>query len=302
MNRRLHQSLSWLLWLALPLTALRFWMIWDRLPLRMATHFNANWQPNGWMSREVAFEFALGITAVLLGVFTIVLLIAQRQKADVAAWTLLAFSYVVVGFVFVGNSKLVSYNLGEPSMNLNLWMAGFPLAVIAFIAVYLMTSRREPLAPSELIAEEVHGSPLFAFLLALILMAVLFPLRDMPAGPARISISLIGIVLLVSAAAAWSGFHYFFTRSGLEIRTLGFRLRSIPADQIERYTIASWNFLRGYGIRGVGNRRAYVWGNRGVQLTTTQGEVFLGHDDPDRVVRDLDLIKHNHPGHEDVRS
>ena len=46
-----------------------------------------------------------------------------------------------------------------------------------------------------------------------------------------------------------------------------------------------------YGIRGIGDKRAYVWGNRGVRIKTTEGEVFWGHDDPERIVRDLDAIK-----------
>jgi len=98
-------------------------------------------------------------------------------------------------------------------------------------------------------------------------------------------------LLLVSGLSAWSGFHYVFTHGGLEITTLGFRLRSIPAEQIERYAIEPWSFFRGYGIRGVGNRRAYVWGNRGVQINTSQGIVYLGHSDPEKIVRDLDLIR-----------
>ncbi|MGA8151000.1 MAG: DUF1648 domain-containing protein [Terriglobales bacterium] len=303
MNRNLFRTLTWLLWLALPLTALRFWLVWDQLPLRMATHFNANWQPNGWMSREVALEFALGITVFLLAIFTVILLVVQRQKAaDAVVWALLTFSYVVVGFVLAVNSRVVGYNLAEPSFDLNPWMALFPLAIFAFMAVYLFASRREALPPSDVIAEEVHGSPLFGFLFALMLGGTLLLLRTAPTAPVRMFIGLISLLLLVSGLAAWSGFHYFFTRRGVEIRALGFRLRSIPADQIKQYGIQSWNLLRGYGIRGVGNRRAYVWGNRGVQLTTSQGEVFLGHDDPDRIVRDLDMIKSDPRGHEDPRS
>jgi len=292
MNRRLYQSLIWLLWLALPLTALRFWLVWNRLPLRMATHFNANWQPNGWMSREVALEFALGLTAFLLVVFTAVLILAQKQKvADAASWTLLVFSYVVVGFVFVVNSKVVGYNLGEESADLSFWLVLFLLAVFAFIAIYLMASRRQPLPAAALIAEEVHASPFWGFILVLLLAGLLVPgFRVAPSLPIRAALGLAGLLLLISGWAAWSGFHYVFTRSGLEIRALGFRLRSIPAEQIQRYAVGSWNFLRGYGIRGVGDLRAYVWGNRGVQITTSQGEIFLGHDDPDRIVRDLDTV------------
>jgi hypothetical protein len=46
----------------------------------------------------------------------------------------------------------------------------------------------------------------------------------------------------------------------------------------------------GYGIRGIGARRAYVWTNQGVRIKTGNGEVFLGHKEPERIVRDLDLI------------
>jgi hypothetical protein len=49
--------------------------------------------------------------------------------------------------------------------------------------------------------------------------------------------------------------------------------------------------LRGYGIRGIGNTRAYVWGNKVVHISTQNGEVFLGHNDPARLVRDLDQMK-----------
>jgi len=40
----------------------------------------------------------------------------------------------------------------------------------------------------------------------------------------------------------------------------------------------------------VGNSRAYVWGNRGVRVVTSDGYVFLGHNEPQRIVRDLDAM------------
>jgi hypothetical protein len=69
-------------------------------------------------------------------------------------------------------------------------------------------------------------------------------------------------------------------------------LRSIPRHEIKQYEVESWNPLRGYGIRGIGNRRAYVWCNKGVRIRTTEGEVFLGHTEPERIVHDLDSITH----------
>ena len=47
MKRDWYTLATWLMWLALPITALNYWRVWDRLPARMAVHFDANWQPNG---------------------------------------------------------------------------------------------------------------------------------------------------------------------------------------------------------------------------------------------------------------
>ena len=80
-------------------------------------------------------------------------------------------------------------------------------------------------------------------------------------------IGLIAIFLPLWAATR-SGFHYRFTHAGLEIRTLGLRLRSIPKEQIRDYRQDSWNWLGGYGIRGLGEDRAYVWTNSGVRIRT----------------------------------
>jgi hypothetical protein len=101
----------------------------------------------------------------------------------------------------------------------------------------------------------------------------------------------LGFLFFVIAASAWSGFRYFFTPYGVEIHTLGYRLRSIPLKNIVSYQEGTWNPLRGYGIRGLGGSCAYVWGNRVVRIHTTEGDVILGHSDPDRIVRDLDRIR-----------
>ena len=101
---------------------------------------------------------------------------------------------------------------------------------------------------------------------------------------------IVGLIGFATIAAAWSGFQYRFLRHGVEIRSLGFRLRSIPRQQIQSYAPESWSLVRGYGIRGIGNTRAYVWGNKVVHIKTSNGDVFLGHSDPDRIVRDLDRV------------
>src|SRR5258708_31203014 len=91
-------------WLALPLTALNYSRAWDRLPARMAVHFDANWQPNGWTSREGSRTLALGMTAFLLVIFTISAYAARRMGTpNLSQWALIAIFYVVLGVVYYVN-------------------------------------------------------------------------------------------------------------------------------------------------------------------------------------------------------
>ena len=113
MIRNFYKPLVWLMWLALPITALKYWRAWDHLPLRMAVHFDAQWQPNGYTSREGALMLGLGIMAVMLLFFTIGALIAHALKPS-AAWPLLIAFYVVLGFLWFGNNSIVEWNLNPP--------------------------------------------------------------------------------------------------------------------------------------------------------------------------------------------
>src|SRR5437762_14351624 len=126
MNRT-YQISTWLMWLALPLTALRYQRVWDQLPVHMATHFNAAGQPNGWMSREVSLEFALGLTVFLLIIFTVVAYVAQwKHVPDAASWSLLGFFYLVMAFIYHVNSRLVEFNLTGAPWEMGPWMIAAP--------------------------------------------------------------------------------------------------------------------------------------------------------------------------------
>jgi hypothetical protein len=142
-------------------------------------------------------------------------------------------------------------------------------------------------------AEEQHGSVTWAMVMIVPACGMLLFAGNVPLAGIRLTLIVSAIILLAAAAMAWSGFHYLFSAAGIEIRTLGFRVRSISATDIRSYAVDRWNVIGGYGIRGLGNRRAYVWGNRGVRIKTTQGEVFLGHGDPEKIIRDLDAITYH---------
>jgi hypothetical protein len=296
MNRKVFQTFTWLMWLALPITAMRYWQVWDRLPLRMATHFDINGRPNGWMPRQTAFWFALGMVAFMLLIFTIVSYVAHKKHVpDTFSWVLLGFFYLMIGFMYSLNSSLVQHNLDGQPLQLDFWILLVPVAVIALSAVFLGTKRGENLPTATVIAEESHGSRVWSLLFVALLVAQLLAAITIPAPPVRTASALLGLLFAVIAIHIWAGFQYVFTNAGVEISTLGFRLRSIPREEIKQYAVESWNPLRGYGIRGIGNRRAYVWCNQGVRIQTIEGEVFLGHNAPERIVRDLDAITLNQP-------
>ena len=127
MKRDWYQPAVLLMWLALPLSAFQYWRAWDQLPMRMAVHFDVNWQPNGYTSREGALMLGFGIMVVMLLLFTVAGLIVRAQK-PAAAWPMLVVFYVVLGFLWFGNTSIVEWNLNPPSSHSELMGANFPAA------------------------------------------------------------------------------------------------------------------------------------------------------------------------------
>jgi uncharacterized protein DUF1648 len=296
MQRRIFQLAILFLWLALPLVAVQYTRVWSRLPVRVATHFNAAGAANGWMSRGDAVNFGVGFMAFLLTILTALLLYNARNGVDAFSWAALGFCALVLGLMVEVNRSIVSYNLQGSPLQLGGMLIAVPIAAILLITVYVV-SRREPALSSsggslatDLLVEETHSGRSMTLFILPALIGLALAAAAVPAPALRLSLGLIGLIGLATIAAAWSGFRYRFLRHGLEIRALGFRLRSIPRQQIQSYAIESWSALRGYGIRGVANSRAYVWGNKVVHIKTLNGDIFLGHSDPQRILRDLDRV------------
>jgi hypothetical protein len=180
--------------------------------------------------------------------------------------------------------------------------------VIVFIAAFVVIgvalgAKRGPVLPCQTAAadvEEVHASPLWTLLFAVLTAIELAVIAVIPLPGLRLVMALPALLLVGVTALAWSGFHYRFTSHGIEISTLGFRLRSIPVQSIKAYAVAPWNPLYGYGVRGIGERRAYVWGNTGVRIMLSDGEVFLGHRNPARIMNDLSVIRQTQKARENT--
>ena len=115
MKRDGYTLAIWLMWLALPLTALSYWRVWDRLPMRMAVHFDANWQPNGWTSREGALYLGLGIMAFIVLLFTVAAYVVRANKPS-SGWPLMVFFYSILVLLCLVNNWIAERNLmAQPS-------------------------------------------------------------------------------------------------------------------------------------------------------------------------------------------
>jgi hypothetical protein len=299
MDSKSYRTMTALLWLALPLTAFQFSTVWNQLPARMASHFGAAGQPNDWMSRQTLVVFSLVLLTFLLATFTWAL--TRVRKPDALAWSLLAMFYVVAGVLVSVNSSVLKFNrYGRPLSIVPEMVAVFAAALVV-IAVAL-GAKRGPVLTRQISAEaeEVHASPLWALLFAVLSVIELAVIAVMPLPGLRLVMALPALLLLGVTALAWSGFHYRFTSHGVEISTLGFRLRSIPLQSIKAYAVAPWNPLYGYGVRGMGERRAYVWGNTGVRIMLADGEVFLGHAKPEKIMNDLNAIRQGQKARENT--
>ncbi len=291
MDSKSYRTMTALLWLALPLTAFQFWTVRNELPARMASHFGVAGQPNGWMLRETLAIFSLVLMAFLLATFTWAL--TRVRKPDALAWSLLAMFYVVMGVLVSVNSAVLKFNLYGHPLNI------LPELAVVFVAAFVVIgvavgAKRGAVLPRQTAAaevEEVHASFLWALVFAIFTAIELGVIAVIPLPGLRLIMALPALLLVGVTALAWSGFRYRFTAHGVEISTLGFRLRSIPLQSIKAYAVAPWNPLYGYGVRAIGERRAYVWGNTGVRIMLADGEVFLGHAEPEKIMNDLNAIR-----------
>jgi hypothetical protein len=291
-SRSVFNALTSLIWIALPANAALYALAWGKLPARVATHFDFANHPNGWMSREGLLIFSLLLATVVAGAATWIL--SRSTKPDPAAWALLIFFYVIAGVLLWAANAIVAFNVEGRPVNVAPGLTAGMLAA-GLLMVITLGMRRGPEFRSEAaFADEIHSSGPLAALLGVLTAVFTALLGKAPNLGLRLGMSIPLVMMVGATALAWNGFHYLFSPAGVEIRTMGFRLRSIGAGEIQSYAVDHWDWLGGYGIRGVGNMRAYVWSNTGVRIKTSEGEVFLGHSNPEKIVRDLDRMTRNH--------
>jgi hypothetical protein len=125
----------------------------------------------------------------------------------------------------------------------------------------------------DVLAEETHSGRLWSLIILPAFVGPFIAVALRPTGPARFALIPVAILGLGATAMVLSGFQYRFLLDGVEIRTLGIRLRSIPKQSILSYSIEPWAARAPtYGeTRWFISRRLtakFFWG------TTIQSELF----------------------------
>ncbi len=306
MSANTRRLLAWLPMVGVAALAIRTALVWDRLPAVMWSHFDINGNPDGRMPREALVMVSFAVVVSMVLIFALIADQVGRRKPGVG-FVMLAFAYVCDAFIITLFWNVLTSNLEHvPLRVFPIWLL---LAVLIPILVavsvdwkwWLSKSRREAarqVRSAQVITEQRHGSETFAaifvlFALGLIVLVLALTAKGRPAFVLPLLGTIIAAVL-ISAVWAWQGFVYRFTTQGVEIRALGFRLCSIPISEIKDFRSERCNPLTdfgGWGVKGFGTDTAYIWSGRKVlHIRTSHGDVYLGHNDPDRLVRDLEAI------------
>jgi Protein of unknown function (DUF1648) len=315
MTRTHWRNLSLLPWLILPAMLWRYWQLQDLLPDRIAVHFNAHNIPNGWADKgSFAFAF-LGMTVGMLALFTVLSFVPKRPKGF--AWVFLIVEFAVSAVMcmaFIGVLEFNALNRAEVlQIAGRVAMLTPVVAIVAAVFAVVKAGREEisslsgpsaspmtgavaPPSRGRLLAEETQRAPLAALLFTILAGLFLIIALKLPPSPIWLRILLYAVTALMLwvISQAWGGFHYRVTSTGVDVRTGGIRICSIPKATIQDYRIAQIDPLGdfgGWGIRMLPGKRAFIWhGHEAVRIRTPQRTVYLGHDQPERLVKDLDVM------------
>ena len=258
---------------------------------------------NGWMPREISLAFTLGFLAFILAVFSIILYVLHRKyPPSTLSWALLGFFCVEIWTIFFMLSSTLEYShVGTPGSVVPLLVIT-PIGAFILLAITVTEKRGSSFPSSDVLAEEVQSGRPWSVVFAVPMLAAVW----VDSGHARSATapcrgsSGFGVSRNLRHDLGWLSLPFHAPRPGDSHD--GFPPEVDSRSEIEHYSVENWNPICGYGIRGVGNRKAYVWGRKGVRVQLSDGMIFLGHDHPARIIQDLDFMKQSHGEAEAVRN
>ncbi|HEY3929379.1 MAG TPA: DUF1648 domain-containing protein [Candidatus Koribacter sp.] len=294
-NWKIAMAVPWLGFAAMLLDISRSY---GQLPARIAAHFNAAGVANGWMPKHQLFTEVCLISFGLLCLFTF--LLSRVTHVGGIGWLVMVAEYFAMGTLLMVTHGMMQIGLGETQtldFPIGKWASFMAGVLVAGEIFHVFALRRDvDVDHGQFVALERHGSNRAAAGLAGVAVAMLgLPLALDVSGPGRMIPAVVGFVTLICAIWAYTGFVYRLSTNGLEIRMLGVPIRFVSAAQIASVNARACDALKdfgGWGIRGIGNMRAYVWGgDRCVHIHTHAGEdIYLGSSDAQQLARELESL------------
>ena len=303
MDSKPYRTMTALLWLALPLTAFQYWMVWDQLPARMATHFGAAGQPNGWMSRETLAIFSLVLLAFLLATFTWAL--TRVRKPDALAWSLLAMFYVVIGVLCKRQFGSAGLQPLRPSAEYRARTGGRVPRGLCGDRELPSDAKRGPELPRHADrrrgTEEVHASLLWALLFAAMTAVELGVIAVIPLGGLRL---VMALPALASARSHGAGLERF-SLSLLRPRSRDQHARFPAAFHPARKTSRRMRLRPGIPWAATGfaalESAAPTFGATPASASCFRTEkYFSAISDPEKIMNDLNAIRQTQKARENT--
>jgi hypothetical protein len=155
-----------------------------------------------------------------------------------------------------------------------------------------LTSTRFPVshhAPGGIVAEEVNRNLGVTYVMGMAAGAFYFIGTLLDDAAPRVCAYLFCLLFAGVGIVAAAGYRYRFSSRGIEISTLGIRLRFIPVDRITHYEQTRLTFADNFSISA--ERRSYLWVGLPIRIQTLDGEFVLGHLKPAILLHDLELMK-----------
>jgi len=100
----------WVMWLALPLTALNYWVSWKHLPARIAMHYDPSGRPTSWASPYEAWTFSITFLFFMLLALSAVGVLVSAMRPDRAKPAVVLLG-IVAGLVGAFLNGFVWFNI-----------------------------------------------------------------------------------------------------------------------------------------------------------------------------------------------
>lgn len=108
MSARTARLLLLLPWLSLPLVLAAYAVAWERVPARLAVHFDWDGTPNGWMGRWESLVFNSGVLLFVLLMCTLKIYSRGGPSESPGQLATLNLAVMFVTLIFLG---VLKYNV-----------------------------------------------------------------------------------------------------------------------------------------------------------------------------------------------